>query len=165
MDIFKLPDLGEGLIEAEIVKWLATQGDEVKTDQLLVSVETAKAIVDIPSPQSGRIHKLYGAPGDIIHTGDPLVEFEMEGKPDRGSVVGEVRVGREVISDKPLGVGRTSVGAQATPAVRALAHRLDVDLSIVTPSGPDSMITAEDVQRAARVLAEVGPMEPLRGVR
>ncbi|MGH8645695.1 MAG: dihydrolipoamide acetyltransferase family protein, partial [Gammaproteobacteria bacterium] len=166
MDIFKLPDLGEGLIEAEIVKWLAAQGDEVKADQPLVSVETAKAIVDIPSPQSGRIHKLYGAPGDIIHTGDPLVEFEMdEGKPDKGSVVGEVRVGREVISDKPLGVGRTSVGAQATPAVRALAHRLDVDLSIVTPSGPDSMITAEDVQRAARVLAEVGPMEPLRGVR
>jgi len=165
MDIFKLPDLGEGLIEAEIVKWLAAQGDEVKIDQPLVSVETAKAIVDIPSPQSGRIHKLYGVPGDIIHTGDPLIEFEVEGKPDKGSVVGEVRVGREVISDKPLGVGRTSVGAQATPAVRALAHRLDVDLSIVTPSGPDSMITAEDVQRAARVLAEVGPMEPLRGVR
>ncbi len=165
MDIFKLPDLGEGLIEAEIVKWLVAQGDEVKTDQTLVSVETAKAIVDIPSPQSGRIHRLYGEAGDIIHTGDPLVEFAVEGKADKGSVVGEVRVGRETISDKPLGIGGTPVGLKATPAVRALGQRLDVDLSIVTPTGPDGMITAEDVQRAARVLAEVGPMEPLRGVR
>lgn len=165
MNIFKLPDLGEGLVEAEVVKWLVAQGDEIKADQLLVSVETAKALVDIPSPQSGRILKLYGEPGDIIHTGDPLVEFEVQGGADKGSVVGEVRVGRETLSDKPLGIGGTSVGLKATPAVRALAHRMDVDLSIVTPTGPDATITAEDVQRAARVLAEVGPMEPLRGVR
>lgn len=165
MNIFKLPDLGEGLAEAEIVKWFVAAGDEVKQDQALVSVETAKAIVDIPSPHTGRIHRLYGQPGDILQTGDPLAEFEGEAKADTGSVVGQVAVGKEVVREQPAAVGRASVGAKATPAVRALAHRLNVDLAIVTPSGPDDMVTAADVQRVARILAEVGPLEPLRGVR
>jgi pyruvate dehydrogenase E2 component (dihydrolipoamide acetyltransferase) len=167
MKLFKLPDLGEGLVEAEIVKWHVAVGDEVKPDQPLVSVETAKAIVDIPSPQAGRIQRLYGQTGDIIHTGDPLVEFDTgaEAKADAGTVVGQMPVGKEVIKEAPSAVGRVAAGFKATPAVRALAHRLNVDLSIVTPTGPDDMITAEDVQRVARILAEVGPLEPLRGVR
>ena len=167
MDIFMLPDLGEGLIEAEIVEWQVAVGDQVKADQPLVSVETAKAIVDLPSPQTGRIHRLYGKSGDIIHTGDPLVEFHSDtsNQTDKGTVVGEVKVGEQVVSEKAIGVGHVTSGAKTTPAVRALARRLDVDLSIVTPSGPNDTISAEDVQRAARVLAAVGPMEPLRGVR
>jgi len=166
--IFNLPDLGEGLQEAEIVKWHVAVGDEVKVDQPLVSVETAKAIVDIPSPQAGRIHKLYGQSGDIVHISDPLVEFA-EGaaaaRADTGSVVGTVRPGREVVREEPVPVAPGAVGFKATPAVRALAHRLNVDLSIVTPTGPDDMITATDVQRVARILKEVGPLEPLRSVR
>lgn len=69
MKHFKLPDLGEGLPEAEIVEWHVKVGDTVSVDQVLVSVETAKAIVEVPSPEAGTIAKLYGEPGDIIHTG------------------------------------------------------------------------------------------------
>jgi 2-oxoisovalerate dehydrogenase E2 component (dihydrolipoyl transacylase) len=164
MRLFKLPDLGEGLAEAEIVEWHVAVGDEVKQDQPLVSVETAKAIVDIPSPETGRIMKLYGQPADIFRIGDPLVEFDT-GEADAGTVVGQVKAGREVMVEAPTTVGRGVVGAKTTPAVRALAHRLNVDLSIVTPTGPDDMITATDVQRVAKILAELGPLQPLRGVR
>lgn len=167
MSIFKLPDLGEGLQEAEIREWHVSVGDEVKVDQLLVSVETDKAVVDIPSPQSGRIQKLNGGPGDILQVGAALVEFEgAEAEPtDKGTVVGRVEVGQEVVNEKPTLAGPAAMGAKAMPAVRALAQRLDVDLSVVTPSGPDGTVTAADVQRVAKILAEVGPLEPLRGVR
>ncbi len=167
MSVFTLPDLGEGLSEAEIVEWHVAAGDWIHTDQPLVSVETAKAIVEIPSPQDGRVEKLYGESGDIIQTGDPLVEFagEVEARADSGTVVGEVLTGDHVMREAPTTVGGTAVGVKATPAVRALARRLDVDLSMVTPSGPDGMVTAADVQRVQRILAEVGPMQPLRSVR
>ncbi len=167
MTVFKLPDLGEGLQEAEIREWHVAVGDEVKEDQPLLSVETDKAVVDIPSPRSGRIQSLNGSPGDILQVGDPLVEFEgSAGKPaDKGTVVGRVEVGKEVVKESATASGVAAVGVKAVPAVRALARRLNVDISIVTPSGPDGTVTAADVQRAAKVLAEVGPLEPLRGVR
>ncbi len=78
MSYFNLPDLGEGLQEAEIIEWHITGGDRVEQDQTLVSVETAKAIVDLPSPQDGVIKQLYGVAGDIVQVGDPLVEFSSE---------------------------------------------------------------------------------------
>jgi 2-oxoisovalerate dehydrogenase E2 component (dihydrolipoyl transacylase) len=173
MKIFKLPDLGEGLQEAEIVEWHVKAGDEVVADRPLLSVETAKAIVEIPSPQTGRIAKLFGKPGDIVHLGAPLVAFEGAGdEADAGTVVGQVEVGtRVVVDDAPAafsggGGGFGGAGAvKAMPAVRALARKLDVDLAMVTPSGADGVITAADVQRVAKVLAEVGPPEVLRGVR
>ena len=174
MNIFKLPDLGEGLTEVEVVEWLIKVGDEVEVDQPLVTVETAKAIVEIPSPQKGKIYKLYGEPSDIVQVGDPLIEFEGDSvtaeKPetkreDTGTVVGEVKVGKEVVNEQATSVGKSSSGVKATPAVRALAKRLDVDLSVVTPSGPNETITAADVQRVAKIFEEVGPLEPLRGVR
>jgi pyruvate dehydrogenase E2 component (dihydrolipoamide acetyltransferase) len=171
MDAFKLPDLGEGLAEAEIHAWHVREGDTVKQDQLLLSVETAKAVVDIPSPQSGRIGKLHGKPHDIIHVGDTLVEFEGTATAaaptpaDAGSVVGRVESTARTVRETTVGVGAAAAGLKVTPAVRALAHQLNVDLTIVTPTGPDSLITTEDVQRVARILKEVGPMEPLRGVR
>jgi len=164
--IFKLPDLGEGLQEAEIVEWHVKPGDEVQADQPLLSVETAKAIVEIPAPYSGRIEKLYAKPRDIVHLGAPLVGYEGSGdEGDSGTVVGEMQVGLQVVAEEPVGFGRGATGIKVSPAVRAIAHRLDVDLSLVTPSGPDALITAADVQRAAKLLAEAGPPEPLRGVR
>lgn len=167
MSIFTLPDLGEGLSEAEIVEWHVVAGDRIKIDQPLVSVETAKAIVEIPSPWGGQVAKLYGESGDIVQTGDPLVEFvgEAETRQDSGTVVGKVPSSDEVVQEAPTAVGGPAVGVKATPAVRALARRLDVELSMVTPSGLDGTITAADVQRVQRILAEVGPMQPLRGVR
>ncbi|HSN18095.1 MAG TPA: biotin/lipoyl-containing protein, partial [Gammaproteobacteria bacterium] len=79
MKTFNLPDLGEGLQEAEIVNWHVKEGDTVKVDQPLLSVETAKAVVDVPSPWAGKIAKLYGKNGDIIPTHSALVDFDIEG--------------------------------------------------------------------------------------
>ena len=173
MKIFKLPDLGEGLQEAELVEWRVAVGDEVAVDQPLLAVETAKAIVDIPSPYAGRIEKLFVAAGQIVHVGAPLVGFEGAGEEDAGTVVGAVPVGHQVRAETAVAATPPAAGAaagrgpavKATPAVRAQARQLNVDLAMVTPSGPDGVITAADVQRVAKVLAEVGPPEILRGVR
>ena len=82
MSTFKLPDLGEGLAEAEILEWHVKPGDQVLVDQPMVSVETAKAVVEVPVPYSGTVTALHGAVGDIVATGAPLIEF------DSGTVVG-----------------------------------------------------------------------------
>ncbi|HEY3536828.1 MAG TPA: dihydrolipoamide acetyltransferase family protein [Trinickia sp.] len=185
MKVFKLPDLGEGLQEAEIIEWRVHEGDDVKADQPLLAVETAKAIVDIPSPQAGRVAKLFGKKGDIMHLGAPLVAFE-GANDDTGTVVGEMpqmqptqpstsstrpapagHIARDV-SMRGLvgaGAGARAPAIKATPAVRALARTLDIDLAMVTPSGPDGVVTSADVQRTAKLLVELGPPEELRGVR
>ncbi|MFZ0488377.1 MAG: biotin/lipoyl-containing protein, partial [Arenicellales bacterium] len=184
--VFKLPDLGEGLPDAEIVEWHVSDGDKIEKDQELVAVETAKAIVEVPSPFEGVMLKRHGEPGDVLKVGEPLAEFETEGaaaeeqalpgkertpeaeavaRKDAGSVVGAVEASNEVVKEEATGGGQRAQGIKATPAVRALAKRLEVELSTVSPSGADAMVTAQDVQRVARILKEVGPMEPLRGVR
>ena len=167
MDIFKLPDLGEGLPEAEIVAWFIQPGDQVSADQLMVSMETAKAIVEIPCPYDGVVYKIYGQPGDIIHTGDPLVAFNLAAAAETASnsVVGELHSNEGKLAESAQPVSATSIGVKATPAVRALAHRYDIDLAIVTPSGPDGIIVASDVERVAKIFAEVGELIPLKGVR
>jgi len=164
MTTFKLPDLGEGLQEAEIVAWHVGVGDHVVADQPLVSVETEKAVVEIPSPQSGRVAKLFGEPGDIARIGAPLVVFEAAGEADAGTVVGKMP---ESAPAKPAKPPLTQGGAavKATPAVRALARRHGVELSVIAPSGPGGTITKADVERAAAALQGAGPLEPLRGVR
>lgn len=168
MKIFKLPDLGEGLQEAEIIEWHVKPGDEVQLDQVLVSVETAKAIVEIPSPENGKIARLFGQPGQLVHLGAPLVGFDSaDADSDAGTVVGTVQVGHQLMQEMPVDMsqsGRTPA-IKATPAVRALARQLNVALEMVTPSGPEGVITTADVQRVSRVLGEIGPPEILRGVR
>jgi 2-oxoisovalerate dehydrogenase E2 component (dihydrolipoyl transacylase) len=162
---FLLPDLGEGLEEAEIVAWHVTEGDHVVADQPLVSVETDKAVVEVPSPQSGRIARLFGVKGDVVKVGTPLVEFAEGAEADTGTVVGELR--EEPSREAPKGA-REPDGARAIqvlPAVRALARKLDVDLSVVQASGPDGTITRADVERAARSLTAAGPAERLTGMR
>ena len=88
--VFVLPDLGEGLQEAEIVAWHVAEGDHVVADQPLVSVETDKAVVEIPSPRSGRIARLLAAPQTRLAIGAPLVAFAADGERDTGTVVGEL---------------------------------------------------------------------------
>src|SRR5216684_6748920 len=95
---FNLPDLGEGLEEAEIVAWYVNEGDHVVVDQPLVSVETDKAVVEVPSPQSGRIAHLFGAKGDLVKVGAPLVEFAEGAQEDSGTVVGEIDRGERAPS-------------------------------------------------------------------
>jgi pyruvate dehydrogenase E2 component (dihydrolipoamide acetyltransferase) len=163
---FLLPDLGEGLDEAEIVAWHVTEGDHVVADQPLVSVETDKAVVEIPSPRSGRIARLLGTKGDLVKVGAPLVEFAEGPQEDTGTVVGELGREPQRREARPPPGERAQAGPpQVLPAVRALARKLDVDLSQVQASGPDGTITRADVERAARSLADAGPAEPLRGMR
>jgi pyruvate dehydrogenase E2 component (dihydrolipoamide acetyltransferase) len=163
---FRLPDLGEGLEEAEIVAWHVTEGDHVVADQPLVSVETDKAVVEVPSPQSGRIARLYGAKGDLVKVGAPLVEFAEGPEADTGTVVGELARGeREPRREARRGEAPPAGPPRVLPAVRALARKLDVDLNLVQASGPDGTITRGDVERAAKSLTDIAPAEPLRGMR
>jgi pyruvate dehydrogenase E2 component (dihydrolipoamide acetyltransferase) len=172
MSTFNLPDLGEGLQEAEIVEWHVAEGDTVAVDDKLVSVETAKAIVDVPSPVAGKILKLYAGVGDVAEVGKPLVDFEASAgaeaeRSDAGTVVGNVESSDETLVEQASRSGGKSGGggAKAVPAVRALARRLGVDLGVVSPSGPNGLITKTDVERVAKLLAESGELEPLRGPR
>ncbi len=169
MKYFKLPDLGEGLQEAEIVQWHIKPGDEVSIDQTLVSVETAKAIVDIPSPQGGVIAACFGAEGDLIHIGEPLLEFAGEQQDDTGTVVGKMETAQHHSEVDHFIIGsahRQSAGLSlATPAIRALAKRLNVDLAQVSGSGKAGIITANDVEKAAQLTQDLGEAKPLRGVR
>ncbi len=150
MTTFNLPDLGEGLPEAEIVSWHVKEGDEVKVDDLLVSVETAKAVVEVPSPYTGVIAKLHARAGDIVETGKPLVEFRLAGEAetpaepataaaaDSGTVVGSMPMSDEVLVEQAVagGTRRTRPGrVKAAPAVRALAKKLGVDLGALDGSG------------------------------
>lgn len=169
MKNFKLPDLGEGLPEAEIVEWHVKVGDTVTVDQVLVSVETAKAIVEVPSPEAGVIAKLYGEPGDIIHTGEPLLAYEGEGD-DGGTVVGELKKAEAGSRQDQFIVGaapssKRARSNRATPGVRALAERLGVSLEQIKGSGPGGLVTNDDVHKHASHQKQLGDSEPLRGTR
>ncbi len=154
--IFVLPDLGEGLQEAEIVAWHVAEGDHVVADQPLVSVETDKAVVEIPSPRSGRIAQLLAAPHTRLPIGAPLVAFGDDAGHDTGAVVGEL------VEAAPVQAAKPTARPRATPAVRALAASLGVDLATVTGSGPQGEITRADVERTGGSQAGA---EPLRGIR
>jgi 2-oxoisovalerate dehydrogenase E2 component (dihydrolipoyl transacylase) len=163
MSIFALPDLGEGLQEAELVAWHVAEGDNVVADQPLVSVETEKAVVEVPSPQSGKIARLCAQPGERLKVGAALVEFDEGPRVDTGTVVGDLSTAvapPRVVPAEPGGVA-----VKATPAVRALAQRLSVDLKDVAATGPGGTVTSADVERAARAFTDAGPAEPLSGVR
>lgn len=166
MHQFLLPDLGEGLEEAEIVAWHVNEGDHVVVDQPLVSVETDKAVVEVPSPSSGRIARVFGAKGDLVKVGAPLVEFAEGVEQDSGTVVGEIAHGEPAPSaaEAPAEPVRART-LQVLPAIRALARKLEVDLNLVQPTGPGETVTRDDVERAAKSLVAAGPAEPLRGMR
>ncbi len=170
MTVFVLPDIGEGLQEAEIVMWHVGVGDHVVADQPLVSVETDKAVVEIPSPRSGHVSALHGEPGDVIDVGAALVDFADVDTPDAGAIVGSLpRHEPDPRTSTPSEVDPNVARAariRATPAVRAVASTLGVDLASVEPTGPGDTVTRGDVEAAAEGAHEGGPtVEPLRGVR
>jgi pyruvate dehydrogenase E2 component (dihydrolipoamide acetyltransferase) len=249
MKVFNLPDLGEGLPDAEIVEWLVEEGDVVELDQPLVSMETAKAVVEVPSPFAGKVARFHGRAGDVIQTGAPLAEFLVDGeeepsqaasddtspasaaddtrsaetgseeiglddvdagdvdlaaftadkaadpaeepdsesiaaqasespidsdqdeatsdetgseeteREDTGTVVGNVQSSNEVLNERTSTVG----GVKVTPAVRALARKLKVDIGSISPTGANGVVTAGDVRKAAEnpTANRAGP-EPAR---
>ena len=161
MTTFNLPDLGEGLPEADIVAWHVAEGDQVTIDQPLVSVETANAIVEVPSPHSGRLTRLHAKAGDTVQTGRPLVEFDLPAgsispaaqKPaaaapaGQGMVVGHMASSDEEFVDHAIAGGsrRVRERVRAAPAVRMLAKRLSVQLSACRATGRHGLVTVDDV--------------------
>lgn len=168
MHIFNLPDLGEGLPDAEIHEWFVKEGDVVKVDQPLVAMETAKAVVEVPSPQDGTIAKLFGKAGDVIKTETPLVGFvaEASAKTDKGTVVGNLEESSEVSEDNFTIGASQSTRSKATPAVRMLAKKLGVDLTKIKGTGDHGVITRTDIERTANQQNSLPEgFEALRGVR
>lgn len=182
MTTFNLPDLGEGLPEAEIVNWHVKVGDRVQLDQPMVSVETAKAVVEVPSPYSGVIKALHANAGDIVATGQPLVDFEVEGNggkapaaksapqpkvdprraDDSGTVVGNMPTSNEELVENVVAGGARGARTErvrAAPAVRALAKKLGVDLELLRGSGRGGLITVDDVMSSGSS-ARTAPTAP-----
>jgi pyruvate dehydrogenase E2 component (dihydrolipoamide acetyltransferase) len=176
---FKLPDLGEGLTEGEIARWLVSEGQEIGEDDPLVEIQTDKTTVEIPSPAAGKVSRILVAEGETVAVGTVLVVIGEDGatpadaeqphadeaaEPDSGTAP----------SDKPsrLAPGHAPPGrVRATPLVRRLAQELGVDLETLEGSGPQGRVTEEDVRAAASPgpqapeHAPEGRREPLRGVR
>ncbi len=165
MKTFLLPDLGEGLLEAEIVAWHVGQGEHVVVGQPLVSVETDKAVVEIPSPRSGYIEELHGAEGELVDVGDILVDFSDDEKADTGAVVGELPTAENRVA--PTNAAAPLSGdVKAAPAVRVLAKRYGVDLRNVKGTGPEGAVTSSDIREASEAVGRpIVQGEPLRGFR
>jgi pyruvate dehydrogenase E2 component (dihydrolipoamide acetyltransferase) len=150
MTIFKLPDLGEGLPEAEIHEWFVKVGDHVVIDQPLVSMETAKAIVEVPAPQTGIIEAFFGNTGDVIKTGSPLIRFRVDAdaKTDQGTVVGHLVESQLMQADEFIIGGQQKIVHKATPVIRLMAKKNGVNMALVHGTGPDGLITVADIEQA-----------------
>jgi len=164
MSELKLADLGEGMHEAEIVEWLVKVGDTVKLDQTVVKVETDKAVVEIPSPVTGRVAEIRVQDGQTARVGDVLVVFDAPvstNGDNAASAKGQgvpAAVPPAVSSSSPTPATQTTQTTQPTvpkqrvlaaPAVRKLAFELGVDLEQVTPSNPNGRVSIEDVKTFA----------------
>ena len=149
---FRLPDLGEGLTEGEVARWLVREGDEVAEDDPLVEVQTDKATVEIPSPAAGRVSRILVSEGEVVPVGTALVVIgdDDAGGGDRGVRAERPRSVKElVLAESAPGPMRRRGGARATPLVRRLAKELGVDLESIAGTGPQGRVTEEDVRRAA----------------
>jgi len=155
----KLPDVGEGIAEGEIVRWLVAEGAQVKEDDLLVEILTDKANIELPSPVSGTLLKILAQPGQVVKVGEPIALIEPESgqaaaaqrgmtPPDRPAPASReaTEPGHGFPSGEAAAAGREVL---ATPVVRKLAKELGIELAAVRGSGPGGRITEEDVRRAA----------------
>ncbi len=168
---FKLPDLGEGLTEGEVARWLVSEGDEVAEDQPLVEIQTDKTTVEIPSPAAGKVAQILVEEGKVVPVGTILVVIGEDGA---APAVEEQPKEDQSTPAKPQGqtLGQAQSGrVRATPLVRRLAQELNVDLEQLTGTGPQGRLTEKDVREAATserlTPGDVpeGRREPLRGVR
>jgi pyruvate dehydrogenase E2 component (dihydrolipoamide acetyltransferase) len=156
---FKLPDLGEGLTEGEIARWLVSEGQEIAEDDPLVEVQTDKTTVEIPSPAGGKVARILVAEGEVVPVGTVLVVIGED-----GFAPAEAETPQGQAQERVPGVEKGRV--RATPLVRRLAQELGVDLESLEGSGPQGRVTEDDVRAAAAVGGGAeGRREPLRGVR
>ena len=160
---FILPDLGEGIHEAQIIQILVKEGDTIESDQPLMEVETDKAAVEIPSPQAGRVAKIHVQPGQTVNVGDVMVTFGEDGLAAAApqsvptAAVAQAAPATRSVPAQPNGRGAVVAPAKtgrpakiaAAPAVRRRAKEVGIDLATVQGSGPGGRITKEDLERAA----------------
>jgi len=175
--IFRLPDLGEGLSEAEIVSWRVAEGDQVRTDEVVVEVETAKAVVEVPVPYEGTVLRLHAAPGSVVNVGEPLIsvgversvqEYREEEQAGSGNVLigygtghgpdtrrrRRARGAASVVNAAESGAVPTGAARVISPLVRHLARQHGIDLTRITPSGPRGVILRRDVEMAVAAMAD-----------
>lgn len=184
---FKLPDLGEGIAEGEIIKWMAKEGDQIKEDQPIVEVMTDKVNVQIPAPRSGKVSKILVKEGDIAKVGQTILIIDDGSAGAAPSVPGPSPATSKPVQAAPVNQVQPAVPSQgllATPATRRLARELGVDIGTVRGSGPQGRVTDDDVRKSAGELrsgpatvavqqlapasVQGGPKEelvPLRGIR
>ena len=164
---FKLPDLGEGLTEGEIARWLVQEGQEVAEDDPLVEIQTDKTTVEIPSPAAGKVARIMVGEGDVVPVGTVLVVIGEDGvEPDEPAA----DPAQEAVESPRLKRSDPESKLRATPLVRRMAQELGVDLAQLAGSGPQGRITEDDVRRVASgggltPSGAEGRREPLRGVR
>jgi len=152
---FKLPDLGEGLTEGEVARWLVAEGDDVAEDQPLVEIQTDKTTVEIPSPAAGKVARILVEEGKVVPVGTVLVVIGEDGAAPE-----------EQARAEPAPQQRETTKVRATPLVRRLAQELGVNLAALPGTGPQGRITEQDVRGAAAgATTTEGWREPLRGVR
>jgi pyruvate/2-oxoglutarate dehydrogenase complex dihydrolipoamide acyltransferase (E2) component len=171
---FKLPDLGEGLTEGEVARWLVAEGDEIAEDAPLVEIQTDKTTVEIPSPAAGKVARILVAEGDVVPVGTVLVVIgegggagESQVPPPSPNPASNSLLQAGSAARAPTPAGRV----QATPVVRRIAQELGVDLASVTPTGPGGRVSEADVRAAAGASNSLlqasagGRREKVRGVR
>jgi pyruvate dehydrogenase E2 component (dihydrolipoamide acetyltransferase) len=172
---FKLPDIGEGVVEGEIVKWLVKEGDVVTEDQPLVEVMTDKATVTIPSPKRGKVVKRYGDEGSIAKVHAPLIALDVEGegaKPaapaPKAAEAAPAPAAKAAPAPAPAGNGATAAASVelkndkvlATPVTRRIAREANVDLSSISGTGPQGRVLKRDVLAALERGAAPTPAAP-----
>jgi pyruvate dehydrogenase E2 component (dihydrolipoamide acetyltransferase) len=169
---FKLPDIGEGIAEAEITKWLVAVGETVVEDQPLVEVLTDKATVEIPSPRAGLITRLGGVEGAIVPVGNMLVEIEVAGGAGASPAAAPVHAAPVAAAAAPAGspgaaataTAAPSARLEAVPAARQLAKERGLDLATIAGTGPNGRITLADVKRVIETAERApGPRTPVPG--
>jgi pyruvate dehydrogenase E2 component (dihydrolipoamide acetyltransferase) len=161
---FRLPDLGEGLTEGEVARWLVREGEQVAEDAPLVEIQTDKTTVEIPSPFAGTVLKILVGEGRVAPVGTVLVVIGEEGEQLLRAVDTPTASDRPAAAPLAVVPDEPAAAVRATPAVRALARELGVDLVHVRGSGPERRITDDDVRRAAAPAGAVRRI-PIRGVR
>lgn len=165
---FLMPDLGEGLTEGEINRWLVAEGDVVAVDQPIAEITTEKAVVEVPTPFAGRVTALHGGAGDSIAVGAPLISIEVAASTSEAAS-GNVLVGygtseaaprpRRSVAASPAASPGQNAAPPASPLVRRLAGELGVDLSTVAGSGPGGIVTRADLERAGNQDGAAAPSE------
>lgn len=164
MSIFKLPDIGEGVQEGEIVKWNVKEGDTVKKDQIIVEVMTDKVTVQIPSPLEGKVLKIYHKEGDITKVGEPLIEIGngvSEIPSDKGGAKSEDKIPEKKLEIK----SEENTRVLAPPGIRRLARERGIDLTRVKGSGPNGRIMLSDIESFNEVSPSVDNKERIQEIK